>query len=443
MGASLGTGNRGVSALGASLVKLVLRSYPDADISMLIGQRTAEPFEVVANGKKNIVRVSNFRRSPKASLNEQLLWWVLLAFLYRIFPVKAWRDFLSQRHPLIRVTAEADFVGDIRGGDSFSDIYGLGNFLWGCLPVLAVLLVRRTIALLPQTYGPFRSRHARTLARHILRRAPVIICRDKESLTTVQMLAGADCLPQCCPDVAFCLDSLPPMDPQIEPPLGDLSGRCLIGLNINGLVYNGGYNRANMFGLMLDYPRFLVRLSEALLAYPENHLLLVPHTFAPGKNVESDPAASRDLLRKLPPQLQNRLHIVQGEYDQSEIKGIIGCCDFFIGSRMHACIAALSQNVPTVGIAYSKKFHGVFETVCMEDAVVDMRDCSVEQALQKTLALFERRLSLRPLLDISTRQVQANLNDTFQYLLGNARDHNSRRTVPISSRSSEVIAHKA
>ena len=47
-------------------------------------------------------------------------------------------------------------------------------------------------------------------------------------------------------------------------------------------------------------------------------------------------------------------------------KAVIGQCDFFIGSRMHACIAALSQGVPCVGVAYSMKFAGVFDTVGME-----------------------------------------------------------------------------
>ena len=36
-------------------------------------------------------------------------------------------------------------------------------------------------------------------------------------------------------------------------------------------------------------------------------------------------------------------------------------------------IAALSQNIPNVGLAYSKKFRGVFESVGIGQQVVDMR----------------------------------------------------------------------
>ncbi len=46
--------------------------------------------------------------------------------------------------------------------------------------------------------------------------------------------------------------------------------------------------------------------------------------------------------------LEKYIHAVQG-------------CRFFIGSRMHACIFALSSAVPTIGLAYQPKFFGLFE----------------------------------------------------------------------------------
>lgn len=62
-----------------------------------------------------------------------------------------------------------------------------------------------------------------------------------------------------------------------------------------------------------------------------------------------------------------------GAYNQNEIKYLIGRCDFFIGARMHACIAALSQCIPTVSIAYSDKFIGVMKSIGMESYCVDPR----------------------------------------------------------------------
>jgi polysaccharide pyruvyl transferase WcaK-like protein len=194
----------------------------------------------------------------------------------------------------------------------------------------------------------------------------------------------------------------------------------LVGLNVNGLVYNGGYTRSNMFGLQLDYRQFLVKLASAVLGDPQTHLLLVPHTFAPDDSVESDPFACRQLREQLPAVMRNRVHVVAQDYDQNEIKGVIGLCDFFIGTRMHACIAALSQGKPTVGVAYSKKFAGVFDTVGMAQAVVDARHSTTEAALQKTLEIYAQRASLRFPLEQALSEARGTLLLVFQQMLVSA-----------------------
>jgi polysaccharide pyruvyl transferase WcaK-like protein len=181
-------------------------------------------------------------------------------------------------------------------------------------------------------------------------------------------------------------------------------------------MYHGGYTRANMFGLKLDYRRFLEDLVPALLADESSRLLLVPHTFAAPERVESDPGASRELMAQLPAALRERVHLVTREYNQSEIKGIIGLCDFFIGSRMHACIGALSQGIPTIGVAYSRKFKGVFESIGVGDWVVHAQETEQAAALHQATRLFQRRAELRQLLADKIAGARRLLADTFHEL---------------------------
>ena len=105
-------------------------------------------------------------------------------------------------------------------------------------------------------------------------------------------------------------------------------------------------------------------------------------------------------------QYADRLHTVVQEYDQSELKGIIGLCDFFIGSRMHACISALSQGIPTVGLAYSKKFRGVFECVGAGQFAIDMRQSGAEEILAAISAAFDKRTDIAERLKIVIPCVQ-------------------------------------
>jgi polysaccharide pyruvyl transferase WcaK-like protein len=423
MGASLDTGNRGVSALGCSLIRLISQLRPASEISLLIGDRQAKRTAVRVDGGYTDVQTVNFRLSPRAALSQQLWCILLLSLLYRLVPSRRMRRWMTRTNSWVRSVAAAEFVGDIRGGDSFSDIYGARRFCLGCLPILSVIWIRGGIHLLPQTYGPFRSRIARGLARYILLHAESIWSRDRHGVQEVFSITQGQRVASLCPDVAFALESVRPEAPAIEPFLDSRTGGVIIGLNVNGLVYYGGYNRSNMFGLQLDYRAFLRQLLERLLANRSHRVLLVPHTFAPEGRVESDPAASRDLIRELPASIRDRVHLVTAEYDQHEIKGVIRMCDFFIGSRMHACIAALSQGIPTVGVAYSRKFAGVFETVGAAESVIDARTESVEEAIERTLRLFDARDVNRPLLAARAAEARSELSRAFRSIVGAATSY--------------------
>ena len=106
---------------------------------------------------------------------------------------------------------------------------------------------------------------------------------------------------------------------------------------------------------------------------------------------ESDVLACEQVFAELAQQYGDRLGVVRGELDQCEIKYVIGQCDFFVGSRMHACIAALSQEIPTVTIAYSGKFVGVLNTIGVPSLVADARQLDEEQILAVINAAFDSR----------------------------------------------------
>ncbi|MGZ8831280.1 MAG: polysaccharide pyruvyl transferase family protein, partial [Thermoanaerobaculia bacterium] len=74
---------------------------------------------------------------------------------------------------------------------------------------------------------------------------------------------------------------------------------------------------------------------------------------------------------------------------------IIGLCDFFVGARMHACIAALSQSIPTVAIAYSDKYTGVLESIGVGQLVADPRHLGIDAIIGIVDNAFEHRDAIR------------------------------------------------
>jgi polysaccharide pyruvyl transferase WcaK-like protein len=283
--------------------------------------------------------------------------------------------------------------------------------------VLSVILIKGSIVHLPQTYGPFRTSGARFLARLLLRRSSAVIARDRESQRVAQVLAGGRLKVKLSPDVAFALHPEAPPQLLTEPPLSGHPPAGMIGLNVNGLLFNGGYKGGNEFGLKLDYRAFVPALIRRLLTHTGVDLLLVPHTIAPPGDPESDNEACRGVRDMLPPDMQSRVRIVTGDYDAHQLKGIIRQCDFFIGSRMHSCIAALSQGVPCAGVAYSMKFAGVFDSVGMGGWVVDGRAADCEQAVSAILDLYEARDAVRENLARSADAARTRLDEVFHEIL--------------------------
>lgn len=394
MGAQLNTGNMGVAALCASCVKTIRLLKPQAAISLFTGQRNGEPQILRLAGEALTLRVVHYRLSPKSGFHRHLLGIFFLACLQKIMPLQGLRLNIIGANEFLKNMHAADFVGDIRGGDSFSDMYGLRRFVIGAIPALVALLLGKKLLLLPQTYGPYHSGAAKLLARFIIGRSLYACSRDRQGVTFLNDLAGAPHQgPRVvfCPDVAFMLDSLPPPAPDIQPPLPPRRPVPLIGINISGLLYNGGYTRANMFGLKFDYKDFAARLLKTLLQETDARILLIPHTFGLSGSVNSDPDASRYVMDALSEAERTRIHLLRQQLDQSGLKGVIGTCDFFIGSRMHACIAALSQGIPTVAVAYSQKFYGVFDAIGSGHTVIDGRTTGEEAVLQGILRAYEKR----------------------------------------------------
>jgi polysaccharide pyruvyl transferase WcaK-like protein len=246
----------------------------------------------------------------------------------------------------------------------------------------------RRLILLPQTIGPFERRAARWIAGRIVRYAGRVYTRDAAGIAELRALLGPQsdgAKVRFCHDMGFVIEPRP----RAGAPTVRRGANPLVGLNISGLLMMGGYTRNDMFGLGVAYAELIERLARMFVQDKNADLFLVPHVF--GAHEESDVTAMRKAYETLSKAHPGRVSCALGEYDQNEIKHVIGACDFFVGSRMHACIAALSQCVPAVGIAYSDKFAGVFDSAGVGHLVVDPRKLSMDELVRAVGAAYDRR----------------------------------------------------
>ncbi len=393
LGATLDTGNLGVSALTAGAIRCIFEQYPEAEVSLLDYAEAPSVRNLIVRGQPVSVSVVNIRFSKRFYLPNNIAMLLLLAAVLKVFPFKRLKNAVLSRNTWLRHLTETSIAASVAGGDSFSDIYGLERLLYVSLPQVLVLLLGKELVLLPQTLGPFNRSLSKSIARFILKRAQRIYCRDRRGLRILQMLIGptrADEKFVFCYDLGFAVDPVLPARAEVVGISLERENQFPIaGFNISGLLFMGGYTRKNMFGLRVNYKELTYEVIDVLVRQKGAAVLLVPHVLGSGS--ESDVDVCEGLYEELKDRYAGRLGVVRGSFNQSEIKYMIGRCDFFVGSRMHACIAAISQEIPTVSVAYSEKFIGVMETVGIEAVVADARSLTREQIVELVAKTYDRR----------------------------------------------------
>lgn len=428
LGASPDTGNLGVSALYWSVVGGLARLDPGVELTVFDEGRGLRVAATESDGE-------SFRYQLCGATRTRRVWQRRSFWNIR---VSSWLGGLG--NPAARCLRGADAVLDITGGDSFTDLYGPRRFRAGCAFKRFVLALGKPLILLPQTYGPYRDPRHREIAADICRRATLAWARDERSFATLKELLGDAFDPdrhRCGVDVAFALAARAPRAPLPEPlatwlasrgtdfqsvsttplpgreglgegvsvptfPRSHVPTSALVGFNVSGLIWHDPVAMRDRYGFKADYRAVVLGFLRRLLAETDANIVLVPHVLPPLNShaYESDPAANDAVVAFLREDADSNVRAAAAERvaavpplygHPSEMKWLIAHCDWFCGTRMHACIAGLSSGVPTAAIAYSLKTQGVFETCGHGDCVIDPRVLDTPAAVDGLFAVWSAR----------------------------------------------------
>lgn len=291
---------------------------------------------------------------------------------------------------------------DIGEGDSFADIYGLKRFLLLSFSKWLVISSGVQLVISPQTIGPFSSRLSQVVSRWLISRATRVFARDGLSMGYLRARGLTHNADEVI-DVAFRL----PFGAQVAPS----DGQIHVGVNVSGLLYNGGYTRNNQFALTVDYPHLIDSLLAALATRPDVTVHLVGHVISDSFEVEDDYRVCQTLAARHP-----GMRLAPRFTSPSEAKSYISGLHFFTGARMHACIGAFSSGVPVVPMAYSRKFNGLFSSLGYHH-LADLKAHDTETALQHVLQGLDRRQALAVEVRAGNALAQQKLQRYEDYLV--------------------------
>lgn len=366
-GASLFSGNKGVNALTRGLITYLNKKYNIKNIKIL---------SYTVKEKKNLqIEVNN----DIVEVEEIPFKKVEIIKAYFISTIFKNKSIIFKKNEFIQLYLKSDYILDISEGDSFSDIYGIKRFIQHSLPKIICINLSKNLILLPQTLGPYKKRATQLVAKNIIKKAKKVYARDNLSRNQFND-KDVNAKIEYMYDLAFCMK--PTNTEKVKEIINLINSADIIGINISALLYNGGYTQNNMFGFKIDYKELVNKIVLYLLN-KGNKIILIPHVITDDFEVENDYKVCVEIYEKFSQEYKDKVFLLNGIEREDELKFAISNCKLFIGSRMHACIAAISTNVPTIPIAYSRKFIGIWKEIGLEKYVADPRNDTYEKILEK------------------------------------------------------------
>lgn len=208
----------------------------------------------------------------------------------------------------------------------------------------------KTVVLLPQALGPFRTPAVRRPFLRALAAVDLVYARDARSEAHLRDLAPGDERIRRAPDFTIALAGRCP--PDLEARVGEGPFACLVPndrmLERTSPEVAAGY---------LDFLRACAREIAALGLRP----VLVLH------EADRDAPFVERLRDALGPDPR-----VVTEPDPLVLKGILGAATLVVSSRYHALISAMSQGVPVVATGWSHKYATLLEDFGIPEQLIDV-----------------------------------------------------------------------
>lgn len=275
------------------------------------------------------------------------------------------------QRPSVRAYFKAGVVASCPGNFLYSRSYQAG------LPLLLTLytigyawLAGKPIFLLPQTIGPIRRRWERLALAWLLKRVHLALVRDPISAALLAELGIPARSYRMLADMAF------------QPPTADSSpGRAMLaqfgidptqnGPLLGVTAIHWGAQDPSFTG-QAAYEQALAETIQRFVAEEGGHAVIFAQVCGP-KAADDDRIPARRIAQLLAATPAGpRVVVADGVFSPAVLRAAYAQMDFFIGSRLHSNIFALTEGTPVLAIAYQIKTWGVMQMLDLGEWVIDI-----------------------------------------------------------------------
>lgn len=365
--------NKGAEAMIITTCEGLKKYFPDSRLILVSPEYKYDkkkieklllPLEIVnvinqSTSKNKLIRIFNFGYRVLITLKDIVI--IKLSNKYKK------RQFINNKFNAIY---HSDIIIDI-SGINFTDYFSNFNTLAHMLYFLYAKILNKPYFCFPQAFGPANKFINKFAIKLCMPMANYIMPRGNISKGFIEEL-GITKNVKLITDLAFSFDKC---DDKLVYDIFkkekiDYKNKKFVGVTINTHLYNWSETDIiQIFAKFLDY------ITEK---YDYEVLLLIHALYASGID-------DSDIAEMIYEKSTNKpkIHIIAGDYNASELKGIISKCHILVGSRFHSMIAALSTNVPVLVIGWSHKYKEILDLFEMDRFIVDYRELSPGKLIKK------------------------------------------------------------
>ena len=321
----------------------------------------------------------------------------------------------SPWNPLSRAYGCADLALDV-SGDDLTTAYSWVAPLQVLYELFLAKLFGAKTMLIAQSIGPFDSLFMRVVARLLQHLTDFVTLRDADSFLFWQEILFPDKSRHDTPDHPLAdlmhLNEMPmaAAESDFGPIVINLSNYAVesaLRLEGKSTKSSGLHHHMTAWAKLLEH----FHLSTG------RELLLLPHTFRPGKGDD------RYWLRRLHERCSSRLPVRQIDepLTTSVIQEIVARSSFVVSSRMHLALTAMKCGVPFISIAYSHKYRQLIPSSFLGISPVitlsEHRDGRLFRAIEKRFdLLWHNRQAYQDSVKSYAREASALAEENINFL---------------------------
>ena len=257
------------------------------------------------------------------------------------------------------------------GGSFLTDAYDL---TLTCFGYDLALQLNKPMILLGQSLGPFKSEEKKAFVAKRLQRFDKIVVRDHLSYQTALEMG---CEPEQViegRDMAFLIET--GAQPKQKP-----EGKLTIGLSLRRWTYPYAPSEQRD-ELYQNYLKSLAEVASRLVDQFDANVVFLSTCQGDKAYSFQDSDVAKEVLAMLALEVQSQCSVIDSFQTPESFLANLSTIDVFVGTRMHSCILSLISNIPTINICYEFKSKELFESMGLDEFVIDIEAINANEVSQ-------------------------------------------------------------